>query len=465
MTAITGSAAFLFFQYNMGILPYLCLVRSANICRDPVLFGGHNVGRILATSSRNSNRGLTARQVETASAPGKYYDLHGLFLKVRPSGSRQWMQRVTINGKRHELGLGSPPAVSLAMARKAALENKGKAMLGGDPLQEKRSARAQLTFVDAVDRYLGSKLTEFGNTKHRKQWRSTLDNYAAPILGTMPVAAIGVQDVLRVLQPIWSDKTETANRLRGRIEAVLSWATVAGYREGDNPARWKGNLSELLPKPTKISKVTNQPALSLMDLPRWWSDLAQRDGMAARALQFLTLTAARSGEVRGMTWQEVSLPPGDGVEGGLWSIPAARMKNGRDHRVPLTVPAVELLKSLPRLSDSPFVFFAARGGMLSDMSISAVMRRMQEGQVKLGAPGYLDPKTGRPAVPHGLRSSFRQWAAEQGYPRDMAEMALAHWMGSEVERAYQRSDMLERRRSMMQDWAAFIAGLPKGKEN
>lgn len=446
----------------MNIYGFHDLLSSAKIYGEPDLFGGHFGGRILTASSRRTNRGLTARQVETVSEPGKYYDLHGLFLKVRAAGSRQWMQRVTINGKRHELGLGSPPAVTLAMARKVALENKGKAMLGGDPLQEKRTARSQLTFSDAVDRYLEAKLTEFGNAKHRKQWRATLDTYAAPTLGSVSVAAIGLQDVLRVLQPIWSEKTETANRLRGRIEAVLSWATVAGYREGDNPARWKGNLSEILPKPAKIAKATNHPALSLQELPRWWSDLTGREGMAAKALQFLTLTAARSGEVRGMTWQEVSLPPGDEVQGGIWSLPAARMKNGRDHRVPLTVPAVELLKGLPRLSDSPYVFFAARGGMLSDMSISAVMRRMHEGQVRLSAVGYLDPKSLRPAVPHGLRSSFRQWAAEQGYPRDMAEMALAHWLGSEVERAYQRSDMLELRRSMMQEWAAFVtAGLSR----
>ena len=261
-----------------------------------------------------------------------------------------------------------------------------------------------------------------------------------------------MRDVLRVLQPIWSDKTETASRLRGRIEAVLSWATVAGHRVGDNPARWGGNLSELLAKPGKVAKTTNHAALSLADAPRWWADLAKREGMAARALQFLAMTVARSGEVRGMTWAEVDL------EKALWIVPAARMKAGREHRVPLTREAVELLRTLPQMEASPYVFFAPRGGMLSDMTLSAVMRRMQEAEEKAGRTGYLDPRSGRPAVPHGLRSTFRDWAAEQGIERDMAEMALAHTVGSEVERAYRRTDMLERRRAMLSAWGDFLRG-------
>ncbi|MGY6634844.1 MAG: tyrosine-type recombinase/integrase [Alkalilacustris sp.] len=342
-----------------------------------------------------------------------------------------------------------------------ALENRGAAMLGRDPLQEQRDARAGLTFEAAVEEYLAAKLDEFRNDKHKKQWRSTLDTYARPVLGPKLVADITAQDVLRVLEPIWQAKTETASRLRGRIENVLSWATVAGHRKGDNPARWRGNLSELLPKAAKVAKTDNQPALALADGARWWAELAQRDGMAARALEFLTLTAARSGEVRGMVWEEVAFGPADG-EGGhpaaVWTIPAARMKAGRAHRVPLTPGAVALLKALPRMDGSPYVFHAPRGGMLSDMSISAVMRRMQEAEEKAKRPGFLDPRNKRPAVPHGLRSTFRQWAAEQGFPRDMAELALAHFVGTEVERAYQRSDMLERRRAMMAAWAGFLRG-------
>ena len=406
--------------------------------------------------------GLTVAKVKTAK-PGKYHDGAGtgLFLRVDPNGGRFWIQRVTIHGKRREIGLGGFPIVGLADARKAALANKQLAYTGGDPLAERRKARETLSFADAVDRYLSVKLDEFRNDKHRKQWRATLDTYARPVLGDMPVRSVGVSDVLRAVQPIWSDKTETASRLRGRIENVLSWATVAGHREGPNPARWKGNLSELLPKAAKVAKSDNQPALALTDVAGWWSDLAQRDGMAARALEFLTLTAARSGEVRGMTWDEVDFglqSKADTQPRGAWTIPASRMKNGREHRVPLTKEAVALLEALPRLEDSPFVFFAPRGGALSDMSISAVMRRMQETEVKAGRAGWLDSKNKRPAVPHGLRSTFRQWAAERGYPREMAEMALAHFIGSEVERAYQRSDMLDRRRAMMADWAGFLRG-------
>lgn len=419
---------------------------------------------------RKPHKALTARFVETVTGPGKYFDGQGLFLRVQPNGARQWVQRISIRGKRCELGLGSPPAVSLATARTLALENRGAAMLGRDPIQEKRDARAGLTFEAAVNEYLTAKLDEFQNDKHKKQWRSTLDTYANPVLGPKMVADITLQDVLRVLEPLWSDKTETASRLRGRIEAVLSWATVAGHRQGDNPARWKGNLSEMLAKPNKVAKADNQPALALGDVSRWWSDLALRDGIAARALEFLTLTAARSGEVRGMTWDELDFAGRDKTDKtdkapaatlatpATWTIPASRMKAGRVHRVPLTPAAVALLASLPRMDGSPYVFPAARGGMLSDMALSAVMRRMQEAEAKAGRAGFLDTENKRPAVPHGLRSTFRQWAAEQGYPRDMAEIALAHFIGSEVERAYQRSDMLERRRDMMAAWAAFLRG-------
>ena len=410
--------------------------------------------------------GLTAAKVKTA-APGKHHDGGGtgLFLRVDPNGGRFWIQRVTIHGKRREIGLGGFPVVGLADARKAALANKQMAYDGGDPLAERRKTRETLTFTQAVERYLAAKLDEFRNEKHKKQWAATLETYARPVLGDMPLQSIAVADVLRVLQPIWADKTETASRLRGRIEAVLSWATVAGHREGPNPARWKGNLSELLPKAAKVTKADNQPALALGDVSRWWVALGKRDGMAARALEFLTLTAARSGEVRGMTWDEISIPtqgaanPANPLIGaGTWTIPASRMKAGREHRVALTAEAVAILQSLPRMEGSPFVFFAPRGGELSDMTLSAVMRRMQEAEEKAGSLGFIDPRNKRPAVPHGLRSTFRQWAAERGYPREMAEIALAHFIGTEVERAYQRSDMLERRRAMMADWAGFLRG-------
>lgn len=421
---------------------------------------------------RNANT-LTAAKLGADLAPGKYHDGGGigLYLRVEPNGSRFWVQRITVNGKRREIGLGSPPLVSLATARRKATANKQIALDGGDPLAEKRKGRDGLIFTDAMETFLAKKSAEFRNDKHRKQWRATLDTYAAPVLGQMQVQAIEVRDVLRVLEPIWLTKNETASRLRGRIEAVLSWATVAGHRTGDNPARWAGNLKELLPTPSKVAKAENHPALALSDVSRWWRELTRREGMAAQALQFLTLTCARSGEVRGMTWGEIEFEPSPGAKRAnpkaVWIIPASRMKAKREHRVPLTAEAVAVLREVSGGSDADdwqrpeagaLVFPAPRGGMLSDMTLSAVMRRIQEAEVKAGREGFVDPRSKRPAVPHGLRSTFRDWAAERGYERDMAEIALAHTVGSEVERAYRRSDMLERRRAMAEAWGRFVRG-------
>lgn len=405
-------------------------------------------------SGTHAEKALSAVAVRNTTKPGRYADGNGLYLHVDPSGAKRWVQRLMIQGKRCDLGLGPVMLVTLAEARVRAEANRRLARAGGDPLHEKRENREVLTFAQAVERYLEKKKAEFRNEKHKKQWRSTLDTYAGPVIGPKRVADITRQDVQRVLEPIWQTKTETASRLRGRIEQVLSWATVAGQRTGDNPARWAGNLSELLPKPGKLAAKGNHPALALADLPKWWLDLQTRESMAARALQFLTLTAARSGEVRGMTWDEVDL------EARLWTVPAGRMKMGKEHRVPLTGEAVDLLRTLPRMDGSPYVFFAPRGGMLSDMTISAVMRRMQEAEVKAGRTGYLDPRSKRPAVPHGIRSSFRDWVADRtSYPGEMAEVALAHKIPNAVEAAYRRGDQLEKRRHMMQEWGGFLSSM------
>jgi integrase len=310
-----------------------------------------------------------------------------------------------------------------------------------------------VTFADAMEKFLKTKLAEFGNEKHAKQWRSSLDAYAVPMIGKMLVSDIGVADVLRALNPIWRTKTETASRLRDRIESILAWATVNGHRDGDNPARWRSNLDATLPKPGRISEKGNFPALALDDTPAWFADLREREGMAARALEFLTMCAARSGEIRGATWDEIDL------DTGLWTIPAGRMKAGKEHRVPLTAKAVALLRSLPRMQGADHVFYAPRGGALSDMSISAVMRRMNEAETKAGRKGWIDSRSKRPAVPHGIRSTFRDWAAERTeFPRDMAEISLAHNVGNEVERAYRRGDMVEKRRAMMATWGRFLRG-------
>lgn len=369
----------------------------------------------------------------------------GLQLQVTPSGARSWLLRATVKGKRRQIGLGAYPDVTLSQARERARGVRDQIWQGIDPLSEKR----RMTFSQAMDKTLEARTAEFRNEKHKKQWRATLDTYAVPMLGTMAVSDIDVSDVLRVLQPIWKTKTETASRLRGRIEAVLSWATVGGHRTGDNPARWRGNLDAVLPKPGKVAKVKHNPALALVDAADWFADLRKRDGIATRALEFLALTAARSGEVRGATWNEIDM------DAGVWIIPAERMKAGKEHRVPLTQEAMALLKDLPRMEGSPYVFPAARGGALSDMALSACMRRINDAR----EGGYLDPRSGRPAVPHGLRSTFRDWAAEwTDYPREMAEIALAHTVGSTVERAYFRADMVGKRRALMAAWAGFLRG-------
>lgn len=391
----------------------------------------------------------------------------GLYVQITPNGAKTWILRMRIGERRRDFGLGGYPTVTLAQARDKAREARAKVESGIDPVEERKSARARiiasqrrgLLFSEAVDRALVSRLDAFRNEKHRKQWRSTLDTYALPVIGSMSVQDIAVHDVLRVLEPIWATKTETASRLRGRIEAVLSWATVSGHRAGDNPARWAGNLKELLPAASKVAKEDNQPALQLKDAPAWYAELKERQGFVARALEFLALTAARSGEVRGARWDEID------VEHRLWIIPASRMKMQREHRVPLSQQALDLLAALPRLDTNPLVFPAARGGPLSDMALSMLMKRQHAASIEAGGPGFVDRVTKRPAVPHGMRSSFRDWVAERTqYPGEMAEVALAHRISNAVEAAYRRGDMVEKRRAMMGDWAGFLAGPVQGDE-
>ena len=389
----------------------------------------------------------------------------GLHMQLTPKGGRSWVLRAKVGTLRRDIGLGGFPAVTLAQARDKAREVRAKIEGGIDPVEERKAAKAALvaaqrrglTFADAADRCLASKLDAFKNAKHRQQWENTLAAYATPVLGKMLVQDITTQDVLMVLQPLWTDRTETASRLRGRIETVLSWATVAGHRTGDNPARWAGNLKELLPAPSKVAIEGNHAALALDDAPRWFAALQSRDGFGARALELLALTATRSQEVRGALWGEIDF------DKALWVISGARMKMGKEHRVPLSARAVALLQALPRLEGNPLVFPAARGGMLSDMTLSATMRRMHEAEVAEGRTGFLDRVNKRPAVPHGLRSTFRDWTAERTqYPGEMAEVALAHRIGNAVEASYRRGDQIEKRRRMMSDWADFMAGIDRG---
>lgn len=406
---------------------------------------------------------LKAIQVKRLSEPGRHAVggiPPGLSLNITDTGARSWIFRVTVKGNRRHIGLGSYPEVSLAEARELAHEMKRKISAGIDPVEERQAERAALaieekqrtTFRDAFDSFYEEKVQgELKNAKHVKQWQSTLTTYAFPFIGDKSVASISVEDILAVLRPIWTTKNETASRVRQRIEAVLDWSKAMNLRDGENPARWKGNLQQILPSPGKMQKENRYPAVDLDAIGEWFRVLRNRNGIAARALEFLTLTASRSSEVRGALWGEIDL------ERGIWTVPAERMKAGREHRVPLSHEAIKLLKALPKFKDCPYIFPSPRNGQMSDMTLSAVMRRIQEAEEREGRPGFLDPRSRRPAVPHGLRSTFRDWAAERTtYPRDMAEMALAHNVGSDVERAYRRSDLLERRREMMEEWSEFM---------
>jgi integrase len=353
-----------------------------------------------------------------------------------------------IGSKRRDMGLGGYPEASLADARARGRVARDKVRAGVDPIAEALAARsalraaqaAALTFGKAAELFIEANRSGWRNAKHTDQWGNSLARYVDPFIGALNVEDVGRAHVLLILeQPVgdegkfWESRTETADRVRGRIEKILDWAKGRGHRTGDNPAAWKGNLDAVLPKAKRIKKVEHHPAVSLKQMPAFFAELKKREGNAARALELVILTAARSGEVRGMTWSEID------INNNSWIVPANRMKANKEHRVPLSSMAVELLESLPRHEGSDLVFPSPRGGLMSDMSLTAVMRRME-----------------RKEVPHGFRSTFRDWAAElTHYPRDMAEMALAHSLGNAVEAAYRRGDMLEKRRQMMEDWASF----------
>lgn len=383
--------------------------------------------------------------VSRLTEPGMHFvgGVAGLALQVLPTGGRTWVLRATVGNKRRDMGLGGFPDVTLAGAREAARQAREKIRAGVDPIEEGRAARsmlkaaqaAALTFQQCAERYIASKEPEWKNAKHAQQWTNTLTTYAYPAIGSLLVKDIGLPNVLAVLEPIWTTKTETASRVRSRMELVLDWATTRGYREGLNPARWRGHLDKQLPKPSKVAKTEHHTALPIDDMGAFMQQLRKIEGMGARALEFAILTACRSGEVRGATWSEIDL------QAGMWKIPADRMKAGREHRVPLSAAAVKLLEALPRVGGTDVVFPGPSGKPLSDMTLTAVLRRMK-----------VD------AVPHGFRSTFRDWAAERThFPHEMAEMALAHTIGDKAEAAYRRGDMFEKRRRMMDEWARFIA--------
>ncbi|MDE1947406.1 MAG: integrase arm-type DNA-binding domain-containing protein [Burkholderiales bacterium] len=388
---------------------------------------------------------LDALEVKGKTAPGLHFVgvVPGLALQVTATGARSWTLRIVIAGKRRDMGLGNYPEVTLATAREKARAARELVRQGVDPIERQQAAASALrasmvealTFKECAAAYMKAHRAGWKNARHAQQWANTLAQHAYPVIGELLVRDVKLSHVMAVLEPIWTTTNETAVRLRGRIELVLDWAAARGLRDGLNPARWRGHLDKLLPKPSKVNQAEHHAALPVGDIGAFMAQLRAAQGMGARALEFVILTAARSGEVRGATWPEIDR------DAKVWTVPAERMKAGKEHRVPLTAEALALLDALPRMPGTDLVFPAPRGGVLSDMTLTAVLRRLDV-----------------PAVPHGFRSTFRDWAAERtNYPRDVAEMALAHAIGDKVEAAYRRGDLFQKRRLMMADWAKFLA--------
>ncbi len=387
---------------------------------------------------------LKPLEVQRLTKPGMHAVgvIPGLYLQVLPTGARTWVLRAMVAGKRRDMGLGGYPAVTLAQARELARAAREKVKAGIDPIEEARAARsvhaasraAALTFDQCAAKYIEANKAGWKNDKHAQQWGNTLKTYANPVMGSLLVRDVALSHILTVLEPLWQTKTETASRLRGRIESVLDWATARKYRSGENPARWRGHLDKLLPQPKKVSKVEHHTALPIDEVGAFLAELRRQEGMGARALEFTIMTACRSGEVRGATWAEID------TDAKTWTIPAERMKAGKEHRVPLSDAALALLRALPKMAGTDVVFPGTKGQPLSDMTLTAVLRRMEV-----------------PVTAHGFRSTFRDWAGERtAHPREVIEHALAHQLKDKAEAAYQRGSLFDKRRRLMDDWTAFL---------
>jgi integrase len=378
-----------------------------------------------------------------------YGDGGGLYLQITPAGVKSWLFRYMRQGKARGMGLGPLHTVNLAEARGKALTCRKLLLDGNDPLEAKRHHRAalalsdakSLTFEQSATNYIAAHKAGWKNEKHAAQWTSTLETYAYPTFGTLPVAAIDTGLVMKVLEPIWTTKTETATRVRGRMESVLDWATVRGYREGENPARWKGHLDHLLPKRSKVKKVQHHPALAYAEAPAFLAELRSQEGVAARALEFLILTACRTNEVIGAHWSEFDFTE------KTWTIPAERMKAGKEHRVPLSQRALALIKELRKQVQGDYVFPGLLPKKpLSNMAMLELLKRMERQALTV----------------HGFRSTFRDWVGETThYPREVAEAALAHTIKDKAEAAYARGDLFAKRRHMFDDWAKYLATTPR----
>jgi integrase len=409
-----------------------------------------------AAMPRKVVNALTPLTVKNAK-PGRYADGGGLYLLVKPTGARSWLYRATIAGKVRDIGLGAagPGGVSLADARDLARDKAREAAAGVIPVSDRRKRAseakaaaqaekiARSTFRQVAEAHISLHEDSWRNEKHRAQWTATLTAYAYPHFGDIPVADVGTEHVLAALQPIWKDKPETAARVRGRIENILDAAKAQGLRSGENPARWRGHLDHILPKRTRLSRG-HHAALPYADLPAFMASLADREAIAARALEFTILTAARSGETLGATWAEIDL------DAALWTIPAIRMKAGKEHRVPLSPAALVILHTIKPLHTRPDdmtvpVFPGQRGGPLSVMAMTMILRRMKREDITV----------------HGFRSAFRDWAAEStSFAHEVCEMALAHVIGNKAEAAYRRGDLFDKRRKLMEAWASYCTTAP-----
>lgn len=394
--------------------------------------------------ARKADR-LNSLQIKNLSKPGYHCDGGGLYLQVSPSGSKSWIMRYALAGKPREMGLGSFATFSLAEARQRAREKRQLLADGVDPIAAKREAILQksltdaniITFDKAAAAFIEANSSGWRNAKHGEQWRNTLATYASPIIGKLPVSKVTTALVMRILEPIWSTKTETATRLRGRIEKVLDWAKVQGYRTGENPAAWRGHLQQALPKPSKVADSGHHAALPWADIGAFMQQLRAMTGLGALAAELVILTATRTSEVLNATWAEFDL------DACLWVIPKERMKGFREHRVPLSDAAMAVLKKAQAESTGGmYAFTNSKGNALSNMVCLQTLKRM-----------------GRPELTiHGFRSTFRDWCSEStSYPRDVCEMALAHAIEDKSEAAYRRGDLLEKRRALMSDWATQCA--------
>ena len=394
---------------------------------------------------------LSARKVATAKLPGYYADGGNLWLQVSPTGTKSWVFRFTLAGRSREMGMGSLHTFGLAEARERAKAARQLLTDGIDPIERrnstKRAQRAEAANVRTFDwcaaAYIAAHEAGWRNAKHAGQWRATLETYASPIIGPMNVADVDTPDVLRVLTPVWTTKAETASRLRGRLESVLDWARVHGYRQGENPARWRGHLDKLLPARSKVAKVEHHPALPWREIGAFMQALRTMPGTAARAVELIILTACRTGEAIGATWPEIDL------KGRTWTIPAERMKAGREHVIPLSDAALRVLEVQAAEHGMDGYVFPGKNGPLSNMAGLQLLKRMGRADLTV----------------HGFRSTFRDWAGEStAHPREVIEHALAHQLRDKAEAAYQRGDLLAKRRVLMADWAQWCETVNTGAD-